>query len=331
MKRLLLIISAVVTVYSHILAQGGQDAELTRLNAELSKAYAAGNYETALTFATKIVEISRQSFGKEGRHVASPLKNLGFVQMAKGDGKAGQKTLEEAVSIFKKYADLNQAEGSAFASALETVAAIKMQGETSAGEENLELALKWREKSNGPDSASTATTLATLANVKFWKRDYPAAAAFYKRALLIMAKTTKDLTEDNISIVYERAKCSFRKAKSEQNFGDVETEYKSIINSRSDVKKATFVTGGVLNGKATFLAKPTYPDDAKKVRAGGAVAVQVLINEKGRVLSACAVPEANQLFAESVEIAALKSTYSPTLLAGTPVKVSGLIVYNFVP
>lgn len=90
------------------------------------------------------------------------------------------------------------------------------------------------------------------------------------------------------------------------------------------------ISGGVLNGKAYSLAKPPYPPAAKAVRASGAVSVQVLIDESGNVVSANAV-SGHPLLRDASESAARGSTFSPTLLCGQPVKVSGLITYNFVP
>jgi protein TonB len=90
------------------------------------------------------------------------------------------------------------------------------------------------------------------------------------------------------------------------------------------------VSGGVLNGKATSLPKPAYPPAARAVRAGGSVAVQVLIDESGRVVSASAVSGHPLLRAAAVS-AAQGARFSPTLLSGQPVKVSGVITYNFVP
>ena len=89
-------------------------------------------------------------------------------------------------------------------------------------------------------------------------------------------------------------------------------------------------TLGVLNGKATTLAKPPYPPAAKAVRATGTVSVQVLISEDGSVYSAAAVA-GHPLLRAASEIAACNSGFTPTLLAGNPVKVMGVIVYNFVP
>jgi periplasmic protein TonB len=98
------------------------------------------------------------------------------------------------------------------------------------------------------------------------------------------------------------------------------------------VKKAVpkQISGGVLNGKATSLPKPPYPPAARAVRAAGAVSVQVLIDESGNVVSASAVSGHPLLRAAAVQ-AARGARFSPTQLSGQPVKVSGVITYNFVP
>ncbi|HEX8288526.1 MAG TPA: TonB family protein [Pyrinomonadaceae bacterium] len=90
------------------------------------------------------------------------------------------------------------------------------------------------------------------------------------------------------------------------------------------------VSGGVLNGKATSLPKPPYPAAARAVRASGAVSVQVLISESGSVISASAV-SGHPLLRQAAEQAARQARFSPTQLSGQPVKVSGIITYNFVP
>lgn len=90
------------------------------------------------------------------------------------------------------------------------------------------------------------------------------------------------------------------------------------------------VSQGVLNGKATSLPKPAYPAAAKAVRAGGSVSVQVVISEGGSVISASAV-SGHPLLRAAAESAARGARFSPTLLSGQPVKVSGVITYNFVP
>lgn len=90
------------------------------------------------------------------------------------------------------------------------------------------------------------------------------------------------------------------------------------------------INGGVLNGKATSLPKPSYPPAARAVRAQGAVTIQVFIDENGEVFSAQAVTGHPLLRAAAAQ-AACGSKFTPTRLSGFPVKVVGIITYNFVP
>lgn len=91
------------------------------------------------------------------------------------------------------------------------------------------------------------------------------------------------------------------------------------------------ISGGVLNGKALSLPKPEYPADARAAKLSGTVKVQVLIDETGKIISANAISGLENVSLRlAAESAALKATFSPTTLAGQPVKVSGVIVYNFV-
>jgi len=94
--------------------------------------------------------------------------------------------------------------------------------------------------------------------------------------------------------------------------------------------KETVFDGGMVNGKAKKLVKPRYPARAAAIRLTGRVEVQVTIDETGRVIFACA-QRGHPFFFGPSEEAALKSTFLPTLVNGKPVKLVGLIVYNFVP
>ena len=94
--------------------------------------------------------------------------------------------------------------------------------------------------------------------------------------------------------------------------------------------KAKLVQGGVLNGKAILLPKPAYPAAARFKGDGGAVSVQVMIDEKGNVIRARPMSGAPTLQIASRD-AACAAKFSPLLLAGNPIKVSGVITYNFVP
>lgn len=88
------------------------------------------------------------------------------------------------------------------------------------------------------------------------------------------------------------------------------------------------ISGGVLNGKATSLPKPPYPAIAKAAHASGQVNVQVLVDENGNVVSANAI-SGHPLLRAAAVAAAHQAKFSPTKLSGQPVKVTGIITYNF--
>lgn len=90
------------------------------------------------------------------------------------------------------------------------------------------------------------------------------------------------------------------------------------------------LSGGVVNGKAISLPKPLYPSAARALKAAGTVSILVLIDENGTVFSA-EPTSGHPLLRPAAATAACSAEFSPTFLDGNPVKVSGIITYNFVP
>jgi len=103
--------------------------------------------------------------------------------------------------------------------------------------------------------------------------------------------------------------------------GKDEPETKTSADSKT-------VSGGVLNGKAISLPKPSYPPLARAAKATGTVVVQVTVDENGNVVSAQPV-SGHPLLRAAAVAAARSAKFSPTKLSGQPVKVTGVITYNF--
>jgi hypothetical protein len=95
------------------------------------------------------------------------------------------------------------------------------------------------------------------------------------------------------------------------------------------IPKSLIISCGVCNGKAINLVKPEYPKAAKAVNARGSVNVLVLIDENGKVIKAKATL-GHPLLRTVSEKSALESTFEPVKLSGKPVRVNGIIVYNFI-
>jgi TonB family protein len=123
-----------------------------------------------------------------------------------------------------------------------------------------------------------------------------------------------------------------------------------FVNVISAQETPRMIKGGVLNGKAISLPKPAYPDEAKAAKLEGVARIKVVISEDGSVESAeplyeeirstkthsdgtkeeIVVPPADPILLEAAREAALQAKFSPTRLSGNPVKVEGVITYNFV-
>jgi TonB family protein len=84
----------------------------------------------------------------------------------------------------------------------------------------------------------------------------------------------------------------------------------------------------IINGFAIFLPKPPYPVMAKQIHLQGLVSVQVLLDETGKVVSARAV-SGHPILSHAAVSAAYQARFSPTSIGNQPVKVSGVITYNF--
>lgn len=86
---------------------------------------------------------------------------------------------------------------------------------------------------------------------------------------------------------------------------------------------------GPVAGRAISLPQPTYPALAKTAGIQGQVNVEILIDEAGRVLSAHATG-GHPLLRLEAEKAAYRARFTPTLLQNEPVKVKGVITFNFI-
>jgi TonB family protein len=84
----------------------------------------------------------------------------------------------------------------------------------------------------------------------------------------------------------------------------------------------------VRNGKAVSIPKPPYPLIARLAKVEGIVVVKVIVNEEGNIIAARATAGHPLLQAAAVAGARM-AKFTPTTLDGNPVKVTGMVNYNF--
>jgi protein TonB len=88
------------------------------------------------------------------------------------------------------------------------------------------------------------------------------------------------------------------------------------------------VSSTVLQGKTIERRVPVYPELARRIRLQGDVAVELIISPEGRVESVRAV-SGHPMFTQAALDAARSWRFSPTLLNGVPVRVTGVVTFVF--
>lgn len=102
-----------------------------------------------------------------------------------------------------------------------------------------------------------------------------------------------------------------------------------VSNATAQDDKSKPISVGVVNGRTVKMPIPAYPAAARAVRAGGAVNVEVIIDEEGKVTSATTI-SGHPLLRQAAEKAAMEAVFKPFALNGQTVKAKGILVYNFV-
>jgi len=81
-------------------------------------------------------------------------------------------------------------------------------------------------------------------------------------------------------------------------------------------------------GSALKKVAPSYPEEAKAARVSGKVELLVTISEEGRVIEVIAF-SGPELLREAAVQAAKEWVFKPTKADGAPVKVRGILTFNF--
>lgn len=110
---------------------------------------------------------------------------------------------------------------------------------------------------------------------------------------------------------------------------DAKAQKKRSPKQTVNKPQMSICTGGVLNNNAIRLPTPIYPLEAKNTKVDGTITVLVEVNEDGNVTKAKACA-GHPLLRSYAEAAAMRAKFRQTRLSGIPVKVSGVLLYNFV-
>jgi protein TonB len=93
-------------------------------------------------------------------------------------------------------------------------------------------------------------------------------------------------------------------------------------------KDAINISGGVLQASGIKKVEPVYPPIARAAKAEGEVRIQVVVSEEGKVIEAATI-DGHPLLRDAALQAARQWEFIPKELSGKPVKVVGILTFNF--
>jgi TonB family protein len=284
---------------------GAAAAELAKaheLTAELIKLYAAKKYKEALPLARTVLEIRQRLLSPDDDSLGRAYTNLGEIYFELDKDKEAEESLTRALDIYQSHP--------------------------------------------GRNGMAISKTLDRLGYLRFRKRDYSGADSLYVRSLELMESELGRTNPETIKAMKNFACLNLFAASNQrspsnqripENTSDPNYKLRArascwLHSSDKDCANTDF-TGlaqqEILNGKALRLVQPSYPIEASRQGHSGYVYIGIVINEQGKVTGANPLcggyPELNQAGVE----AARASKFTPTILNGQAVKVTGTIIYRF--
>jgi TonB family protein len=273
--------------------------------------------------AKRALELREAALGRNHQDLVPLLLNLGELY------KATQK-VSDAHSYFERALQISEkafgADDVRVAGILDRLAYVTYaQRDERKAESLFARSLAIKEKADGPESPEVAQTAFALGELYRFRRDYSKAGPLYQRVIRIREKFGRKDDPELLKALQGYVIVLFGQNKADEA-GPVQKRIAEVVGDKGPIQ------GGVLNGKAISLPTPEYPAEARSSHASGQVRVQVLIDETGRVIQARAVNVSGTHGAliTAAENAARRARFTPTFVSGMPVKVTGVIIYNFV-
>ena len=300
-----------------------QASELRELNNKVVKLFGEAKFDEALPLAKRALQLGEAAVGPKHLDLIPLLMNVGEIYRAKKKPSQARPYFERALAITEELVSANDLRIAQIAERLGLVA--YDQGQKDDAEQFFSKSLAIKEKSLGTESAALAPTLFNLAQIYLRRRDYATVEPILARLVRILEKQPGTDHSDLLQAVEVYTLTLIAQNKT----AEIEALQKRINDL---LVGQGIVLGGVLNSKAVRLAQPEYPLAARADHASGQVRVQIMIDETGKVISAKTInPEpVHFALAAAAESAARQSVFTPSFRSGTAVRVSGIIVYNFI-
>ncbi len=294
-----------------------EQAELARLNNEMQQAYRGKKFDETISIGQRVLELSAKVNGEDSRDAADAYFYTGASYGDKRKHAQAVDNFQRSLNIFQKKYPGQKAEILDLYNQLGL--SNYFRGENRKAEKWLVDAVKLSEELYGAEGKETLEYVGNLSTIYRNLVDNVQAEIYMRRARTIAAKVYgADSAEYE---KYEDAYTCFVNTTEDEKLARVMKE-RWAENARAKEK-----SGQLVNGKMRSQAKPIYPPNLPE-KFPASIVVKVEINESGDVIRARAIC-GSRAFWQVSEDAALLTKFTPTTLDGKPIKVTGLIVYNF--
>jgi TonB family protein len=297
--------------------------ESMKLSAEVVRLYKAGKYDKALPLAKRALQLREKTLAPGHKLIVDSLTNLAELYAAKHDYGTARDYYQRVLAIYEQSPPPNRVQ---VAQALNHAGYFSYQNfDFERAEKYFQRALALREELAGAESVETARAAFNLAEFYRLRGEDSKAEPLYVKSIETLGKALGP-GDDEVAHALDRFSCLYYATNRWEKLKEIRQQF--TFMREQDVR--TVDKGDVLNGRAISLPKPDYPREAMQHRVSGTVVVRVKIDERGNVISADEGCGAHPLLVGAAVRAALQAHFTPTLLKGMPVKVTGIITYKFV-
>lgn len=298
---------------------------LVNINQEIVEKYKEGKFKDALESAEKSLALTTEILGENDKETAFVYANIGEIYIVRKKYDDAAENFQKSVSILEKAEGNNELNILKHLSRLGT--ALALDGKEKEAEAVFEKSITTAEIKYGKESSEIIPYLKTMTDFFIYAKEFDKAEELFIRRYLLSRKLFGDKSEE-LEGISDQFHCFTSWSY------DLKEGKKSFERFNSAVKTDTDDAArlSIINGEAISLPKPQYPVEARRTGSGGVFNIKVEINEEGKVTSAKSICSGgNKYLNKASEEAALRAKFQPTTVNGKPVKVTGIVVYRYVP
>jgi TonB family protein len=298
-------------------------AESMKLSAEVVRLHKAGKYDEALPLAKRALQLRERALAPGHPLIVDALSNLAELYGAKRDYGTARDYYQRVLAIYEQSPPQDRAR---VARVLDHAGYFSYQNfDFDKAEKYFQRALTLREELTGAGSVEAARAAFNLAEFYRLRGEHSKAEPLYVKSIETLGNSLGP-DNDEVAHALDRFSCLYYATDRWERLKDIRQQFGFMRERDTRIVDK----GDVLNGKAFSLPKPDYPPEARARRVSGVVVVRVKIDEQGNVTSAEDGCGAHPLLVGAAVQAALRAHFTPTLLKGQPVQVTGIITYKFV-